>query len=569
MEYLVVVSLGPVQSFIGSARKLEDFWSGSFLLSDITQRSIEEFENYNWLSAELIQPSLIKNTSPENFDIAGLPNRFLYRVKTDGDLPEILKNIESKIHLMVENLLKEYVSHYFNKQYTASMDKQINQQLSNMLELYWAFIPYDQNHSFTEQRKELEENLASVKNIRHSDYSIDYGLPCTMCAQRSALVSTELDKNSSYAEMRAGIRKVWDKVDINSRKIKEGEHLCAVCVAKRQQRTEIERKALNQGVALNRRGFPSVSYFVQQKERAEALAKSQNTYDIENNSQSEDNRYYAMVKFDGDNMGQWIAEAESMQVAKEKTAKLTRFAQKGVYDAKQGRHLRVIYSGGDDVLAVGMITDLLAFTAQIRANFSDEAKGLGADRTGSAGIVLVPETYPLYKVIEAANEAEANAKLYSDDKGNTKDAFCLTFIRRSGQARQITLPFKLEQLTANMLDYLLDTAKVWKKNEISRNFIYRFQQEFQNINREYEGDRNHSKLAFAENSQLITEQLLRLIQNLQAVHNTNYGIQLAQELTELYCNYTGNFDSFINLLEIISYLASVYSIEEEEEAYVL
>ncbi|MRI86360.1 type III-B CRISPR-associated protein Cas10/Cmr2 [Aerococcaceae bacterium WS4759] len=569
MEYLTVVSLGPVQSFIGSARKLEDYWSGSFLLSDITRRSIQLFEEYDWQSVELIQPTISTAPNKENFDVAGLPNRFLFRVETDHAMEEIMDMVETDIKLMVKNLLKGYVTNYFNQTSSAAMEAQINQQTSSMLELYWAFVPYVATDSFAKQRQLLEDNLASVKNIRKSDYTIEYGLPCTMCAQRSALVSQPLDENSTYPEMRASIRHLWGNIDENSRKIRAGEHLCAVCVAKRQQRTEIEQNAIKQGIVLNRTGFPSVSYFVEAKSRAESMASRQKTFDIERKSETEDNRYYAMVKFDGDNMGKWIAEADTLKVAQEKTAKLVQFAQKGVSEAKKNRHLRIIYAGGDDVLAVGAITDLLTFAADIRTNFSDEAKGLGPDRTASAGIVIVPEIFPLYKVIQAANEAESLAKSYHDDQGNTKNAFCLTFIRRSGQIRQVILPFELENLSVNLLSYLMDTAQLWEDNGVSRSLIYHFQLVFQSLNDEYQRQNQSSKLAFSDNRQLVEEQFTRLIRNLSELKDQEFAELLALELTELYCTHIGNFNSFIQLLEMIAYLASINHVENKEGSNVL
>ena len=44
-QYLVVYSIGPVQSFIARARKTEDLWSGSYLLSELVGQAMNYTES--------------------------------------------------------------------------------------------------------------------------------------------------------------------------------------------------------------------------------------------------------------------------------------------------------------------------------------------------------------------------------------------------------------------------------------------------------------------------------------------------------------------------------------------
>lgn len=576
MEYLVVVSIGPVQSFIGSARKLEDFWSGSYLLSDITQRAIKIFMDHSWQSQQLIQPQLIKDITEENFDMAALPNRFLFKVKSEEDMSRQLKEIEASIRHATYLLLKEYVTSYFlplrSEQYP-DLETQIDEQLNDLLELYWAFVSFDETGDFANQRERLEENLASVKNIRQATYQVEYGLPCTLCGQHSALTKEAIDGTSSYAEMQRGIRRLWSRVDTSSRKRSMNEHLCAVCVAKRQQRTTVEQIVKEaQAINISQSGFPSVSYFIQDRAKAQKKANEQLTFDIQADFDPDVERYYAMVKFDGDNMGKWIASADSIREASDKTARLTNFAQKGVLAAKDDKHMRVVYSGGDDVLAVGNILDILRFTAELRENISQEELGIGPGLTGSAGIIIAPETYPLQSVIAMSNKAEDASKSFVSSSGNAKDAFSIFFIRRSGQRRQITLPFELGTLSSNLLTYVVETAYIWKQLKVSRNFIYHFDNTFLKLNHEYEKLNQNQRLAFYDNPKLIEGELRRLINNLSELDDRTYVEQLSKELTDLYINHRGSFLSFIQMLEIIMYLASLFESSDstrEEETHAI
>src|SRR5712692_3139887 len=45
MQYLFLVSIGPVQTFIASARRTRDLWFGSWLLSELSKAAAQEIVN--------------------------------------------------------------------------------------------------------------------------------------------------------------------------------------------------------------------------------------------------------------------------------------------------------------------------------------------------------------------------------------------------------------------------------------------------------------------------------------------------------------------------------------------
>ena len=51
--YLTILQHGPVQDFIHTARRTDDYWAGSFLLSYITTHIIKELKA---MSGEIISP---------------------------------------------------------------------------------------------------------------------------------------------------------------------------------------------------------------------------------------------------------------------------------------------------------------------------------------------------------------------------------------------------------------------------------------------------------------------------------------------------------------------------------
>ncbi|MDD2636808.1 MAG: type III-A CRISPR-associated protein Cas10/Csm1 [Bacteroidales bacterium] len=83
---------------------------------------------------------------------------------------------------------------------------------------------------------------------------------------------------------------------------------------------------------------------------------------------------------------------------------------------KYADNVNILYSGGDDVFAVGRWVELLAFAEDIRTEFK---KYVGReDISISAGIVLTGNKFPIAKAAELAGKAENDAKKYGEDKIN-------------------------------------------------------------------------------------------------------------------------------------------------------
>ncbi len=124
-------------------------------------------------------------------------------------------------------------------------------------------------------------------------------------------------------------------------------------------------------------------------------------------------------------------------------------------------HGRVLYAGGDDLMAMLPVVDLLPAMAGLRAAYAGidaaaiGAEGLEADfrrqangfvlhrkrllrvmgekATASCGVVIAHHQAPLGAVLRELRVAERRAK---DDGG--RDAFCLTLVKRSGGSHSLT-----------------------------------------------------------------------------------------------------------------------------------
>ncbi len=134
----------------------------------------------------------------------------------------------------------------------------------------------------------------------------------------------------------------------------------------------------------------------------------------------------------------------------------------------------LVYSGGDDVLALFPTNTVLYAAKEIEETFSRdfyevngvEVLGPGKNASMSAGIVFAHYKYPLYDALQKAREAE---KEKAKEKYG-RSAFCTVFIKRSGEL--ITSGGKWD-----FLEDLLEVVKAILDKKISNRFIYDFMED--------------------------------------------------------------------------------------------
>jgi CRISPR-associated protein Cmr2 len=176
---------------------------------------------------------------------------------------------------------------------------------------------------------------------------------------------------------------------------------------------------------------------------------------------------------------------------------LNDFSQTVVRHVVEEEHLgRVIYAGGDDVLAMLPVADLLPAMQRLRNAYSGNdpeheggvfggltlQKGfaalktrrggkehlhvmrmMGENATASCGAVIAHHQAPLGAVLRELREAEKRAKVYrrpgSDGKTIDRDAFHITIIKRSGGSLNLSAEWgEPLALLCELRDFLADDA---------------------------------------------------------------------------------------------------------------
>ncbi|MFO7291437.1 MAG: type III-B CRISPR-associated protein Cas10/Cmr2, partial [Bacillota bacterium] len=240
--------------------------------------------------------------------------------------------------------------------------------------------------------------------------------------------------------------------------------------------------------------------------------------------------------------------------------RLSRFARQTVPHIVKKYGGELVYAGGDDVLAFVPIKNVLSLARELRQAFSDSKRGLDEKATASMGIVIAYCKDPLYRMLNRVRSLEKKAKSFWRGKnGPSKDAFALAYLARSGEQREVVLPWLVDpqnpdEWTVSHLNNLIDSIK----SEVSSTFLFTFSQSFLPL-LPREADREEGKLAVfgkgdPRNEELLEVELKRLLRRaLKESAQETKAESLAKSLVKLHRVVPTSF-RFIQLLEILRIL---------------
>lgn len=464
-QYLTVFSVGPVQSFIASARKTEDLWSGSFILSHLVREAIKQLYKYGdkfSLLFPMITENEVNNPNKSNLHIASLPNRFTALLTGNStEVTKMLKNTEAAVRHAFIHMYSQSIQLLFSDLPTKQKELLIEtgkKQIESLIEIYWVIEPFEEEMEFNEIRERTESRLAAIKNDKQFIQIEQHGLTCSVCQEREALSAYPITESDSYGSMKKKLADTWNKRsqpflqnkdnDEHAR-IKDNEFLCGVCTTKRLARDYFKRYY----------SFPT------------GFESFKSTIKI-----SEPDHYYAILMIDGDNMGKWFSGAH-IENYRDVSSRLATFSKETVPDivGKSSKGM-LIYAGGDDLLAFLPLNEVLDIAEKLRYSFSDDQKGLNHNATSSGGLIISHEKASLKTLLNEARKLESKAKNYKNKvSGEEKNALAIAVHTRSGEKSETVLPWNIGKAkTSQILKRIIHLLK----NDLSDTFIYQFIESF-------------------------------------------------------------------------------------------
>ena len=217
---LLIFSLGPIQSFIATARRTQDLWLGSQLLSDLAlvgvQRADEEPDT------SLIYPRQVGGEWPQS-----IPNRFVVAVPA-GRGKDLGKDIAEAVEEAWQKVAHKVREFFAKLAPESGWQEAWDRQAGEWLETYWVAWHWDgTDYGAAYRRAGLA--LDARKQVRAFPTSAEPGETCTLCGLRQALHGRQ--------DSRRQVRLFWDLIRQDSRiggmEVREREQLCAVCTVKR------------------------------------------------------------------------------------------------------------------------------------------------------------------------------------------------------------------------------------------------------------------------------------------------------------------------------------------------
>jgi CRISPR-associated protein Cmr2 len=477
-QYLFIFTLSPVQSFIAQARKTQDLYTGSYILSALIKAGVAEFDDESVIfpSAKLLK---------EN-KYASAPNRFIAVWEgEEASLKAKGEQVENRVRDRFMEMANDTLG---NLQRPKGFDQQIAQHLS----IYWAFEPVEEDYASA--YKKLETQLASVKNVRpFTQYNYngslgEKGRKCSLDGERNALFFKDRivdgkKRKPFFVEENGAILLSGPK----SANLNFGEGLSAISYLKRFYKhggdgfpSTAEVALLEDEEALDDEGKKYLGYLKRvfhpdeisrlclelttdknikgiNIKNGEANSPdwqtqfdfqacfeenlTQKNFPVKNQLQllqqlqeqlrsSLKTKYYALVMFDGDKMGKYLGElaASGMEAHKKFSEKLSRFAVSASQYVDKDNRGRAVYAGGDDFLGFLNINHLFEVMQHLRESF---AKEVGRDLTFSAGVVIAHYKFPLSEVLKTVRAVEKKAK-----KAGERNAFCISTMKHSGEIQE-------------------------------------------------------------------------------------------------------------------------------------
>lgn len=487
MSYLLIISIGPVQEFIASARRSRDLWFGSWLLSELSKAAAHRVvtEQAGDLNC-LIFPRPETNDDLKEDSAFNVVNKIVALIDKPPDqvggaafesLIARLRGVRDKAFSEIKDKAK-----YFHR---AAAEMQVD----DFIEYFWAAAKLDDPNDetqYSEARYIAESLLAARKATRNFKQVLRQPVGWAANVPKSSLDGLResvIDEGAYDALGAPALRQQYG--------VRKGERLCGVGLLKRHGNRSgdggffstshvaalplLTRLTDQQAVTDYVCELTALRGVIDERElvgRVPARAahpvfrqydghllfegrlseffegtdldgarKSLERFLSRALNGEQPTPYYALLLADGDRMGKAIDEQRDIDHHRKLSEQLTRFATSVRHIVENDHQGSLVYSGGDDVLAfIPLHTGLQcarqlaqrfqADLSQFRLSEADD-EGNPLSPTLSVGIAISHHLEPLSDALQLARQAERFAK----DAG--RNAFAITLSKRSGVDRTV------------------------------------------------------------------------------------------------------------------------------------
>lgn len=497
MNHLFLVSVGPIQDFIASARRSRDLWFGSWLLSELAKSAARFiYEQRGKLIFPAPQDPTVDLATGSRLNVA---NKIVATVELS---PEQVYAFGNAIESAIQQELDRIRTEAYRSIHGRFDSKNAERQVADLVEYYWVALPLSSQEKYSETRRMLEALMAARKVTRnfppvkpHPDGWGSSRPKSSLDGQRESVIPegaylrrddperTQKIKDL-YRNYRAGQAEQLSGVDLLKRHGNRGSeahflstsHIAALpflkgledvdrTIAKEawKQYAEalIKLEAEREEIGKRFPEHPVIGQYdgaVLYEERLSDLLRDPPRSYLESARQELQRflsktvgnamrpmPYYALLLADGDNMGKVIDAqthiGDGMQRHQDLSQALSEFAR-GVQAIVEEKYRgALIYAGGDDVLALLPLHTVLGCARELAREFRTSMKGFTArDKQSNAEItptlsVGIAVSHHIEPLSDALDLARQSEKHAKGVPG--KDALAVILSKRSGVDRSV------------------------------------------------------------------------------------------------------------------------------------
>lgn len=435
-EYLFLMTIGPVQEFIATARRTRDLWYGSWMLSELSRAAAEAILTDNRNTLIFPDPSVIKSTDTDAaHEPASVANKIVAKIETDN-IEKAARYIKRAVIRRMSILRTEAFKSISD--WSSADQKLAKQQVAKLLECYWAAVPLIHEDRYYEQRKLLEEVISARKATRQFTQ-------VQLTEEQGRYPKSSLDgkhesviRESAYPDRKNDVQQRRKKLKAlyASFGAKQAERLSGVDLLKRrgnykddqadfpstshfaavpfieqlvkkhgndkirnmfnEYRTSLETLITDQRMVrlekLNERyrlAFAALDNYdasilymsrlaeeidVKDEETRRSAEQALQNFLKHAANEAQPKAYYAILQADGDSMGKVIDNQKSIAAHQMLSGRLAAFAKAARSIVEQYRGA-LVYAGGDDVLALLPVDSVLQCAHDLHSRF-DEFVGI-------------------------------------------------------------------------------------------------------------------------------------------------------------------------------------------------
>ncbi|WP_428243451.1 type III-B CRISPR-associated protein Cas10/Cmr2 [Gynuella sp.] len=398
-DYLLVISIGPVQSLIEAGRRTRDLWCGSWLLSEVSRAAaLHLHQRHNGCLIfpnpenpdEALQPQT--DTLTESANIANV-----IRAQVSVESKEDLAVLVAETKKAAQNRLADIFQQAYEKLKAHQIDQCIDpdswqNQQQDMLEIFSAWVLV-QNGDYKYASNRVGALLSARKNTR------DF-LPPSGARE---VHKSSLDGANDSVLLKPNEQKLRRSLGLSGDELLDSLGVVKRLAGPSDQFTAFSRIVANdwieslspetlanlnsayeilaeKNIATRTKGnqdiYASFPYDAEYlfTSRLEALADVEESDKTEllhllNRLDSSPVPYGVLLKADGDHMGALLGKAEDAQASRTISAALHKFAS-SVHSIVRDQKGQAIYAGGDDVLAFVPLSQAFACAKELATEFA-------------------------------------------------------------------------------------------------------------------------------------------------------------------------------------------------------